>query len=83
MARAKEIVGELMRLDEDTRLFAELHEGCRPLITIARFQRDNLEGADPMQLAEMTLRIYQELAERAALMGKHFDIIRAAVRSTK
>jgi len=73
MALAKEIVGELMRLDEDTRLFAELHEGCRPLITIARFQRDNLEGADPLQLAQTTLRIYEDLAERAALLRSHLD----------
>ncbi|HQH52166.1 MAG TPA: glycosyltransferase family 9 protein [Candidatus Hydrogenedentes bacterium] len=78
---AKEIVGELMRLDEDTRLFAELHEGCRPLITIARFQRDNLEGADPMQLAETTLGIYRDLSERAALMRFHLSAIHRALHA--
>lgn len=79
MTLAKEIVGELMRLDEDARLFAELHEGCRPLITIARFQRDNLEGADPLQLAETTLRIYQDLAERCAIMRSQLHEARNAV----
>ena len=72
MALAKQIVGDLMRIDEDTRLFAEMHEGCQPLITIARFQRDNLEGADPLQLAETTLRIYQDLAERCAIIRGQF-----------
>ncbi len=81
IATAREIVGELMRLDEDTRLFAELNGGCRPLISIARFQRDNLEGADPMPLAEMTQEIYRELSERAALMRAHFDAIRVAMHA--
>lgn len=75
MALAKEIVGELMHLDEDTRLFAEIHEGCRPLITIARFQRECLEGADPLQLAHMTLQIYQDLAERCAIFRTLFNAI--------
>ncbi|HOF40914.1 MAG TPA: glycosyltransferase family 9 protein [Candidatus Hydrogenedentes bacterium] len=79
---AREIVGELMRLDEDTRLFAELNEACRPLISIARFQRDNLEGADPAPLAEMTQEIYQDLLERAALMQLYFGVIRDAVAAT-
>lgn len=79
---AREIVGELMRLDEDTRLFAELNEACRPLISIARFQRDNLEGADPAPLAEMTQEIYQDLLERAALMQHYFAVIRDAVAAT-
>ena len=70
-----------MRLDEDTRLFAELNGGCRPLISIARFQRDNLEGADPMALADMTQEIYRELSERAAWMRVHFDAIRDAMRA--
>ena len=81
IAAAREIVGELMRLDEDTRLFAELNGGCRPLISIARFQRDNLEGADPMALADMTQEIYRELSERAAWMRVHFDAIRDAMRA--
>jgi hypothetical protein len=69
LAIAKQQVAELTRIDEEARLFAELHPACRPLTTMARFERDNLEGADPLALAETTMEIYRACAERARLMA--------------
>ncbi len=65
--RAKQLVAQLMRLDDDMRIFSELHPPCRPLTLIARFERDNLEGADPMKLAETTRGIYRACFSRARL----------------
>lgn len=67
MRRARDIVAELVRLDEEIRIFGEIHDACKPLVVIARFERDNLEGADPLRLAQTTLRIYRDLAQRAEL----------------
>ncbi len=68
MAQAKQYVGELMTLDEDSRIAGELHPPCKPLILIARFERDNLEGADPQVLAKTTHEIYGSCNTRARLM---------------
>lgn len=70
MAKAKELVAELMSLDEEMRIYSELHPPCRPLIGIARFERDNLEGADPFVLARTTLDIYRACFARARLMRR-------------
>ena len=70
MARAKQHVSELMVLDEEARVFSEVHPAGRPLILMARFERDNLEGADPIILASTTLDIYRACYARAKLMGK-------------
>lgn len=64
---ARDIVAELVRLDEQIRIFGEVHEPCKPLVAIARFERDNLEGADPLRLAQATLQIYRDLEHRAEL----------------
>lgn len=71
--RAKQLVTQLMRLDEDMRIFSELHPPCRPLILIARFERDNLEGADPVRLAETTRDIYRACFSRARLVERKLD----------
>jgi len=68
LQKAKEQVAGLTRHDEDIRLFGELHESTRPLVRISRYERDNLEGADPLHLAETTREIYEELAARARLV---------------
>lgn len=78
-AEAKVQVSELVQIDEEARLFAELHPACRPLTTMARFERDNLEGADPLGLAQTTLGIYQACEERARLMTAKLQRIRALV----
>jgi len=70
MDRAKQRVAELMALDEEMRLFSELHPACRPLIQLARYERDNLEGADPQVLAQTTLEIYRACYARARLMAQ-------------
>lgn len=70
MAQARQHVAELMALDEEARVFAEVHPACRPLTIMARFERDNLEGSDPRALAETTLGIYEACAARAALVAE-------------
>ncbi|MBI3118763.1 MAG: glycosyltransferase family 9 protein [Candidatus Hydrogenedentes bacterium] len=75
MAKAKEVVAGLMRLDEQCRLHGELYPACRPLILMARFERDNLEGADPLFLAETTLNIYRACFARARLMEKKLGVV--------
>ena len=68
--KAQQIVNQLMALDEEMRLFSELHDACKPLILISRFERDNLEGADPVMLARTTLQIYRDCFVRATLTRK-------------
>ncbi len=70
MRKAHEAVEKLMLLDEEMRLFSELHQACRPLVRIARYERDNLEGADPQVLAKTTMQIYRDAFARARLMRK-------------
>jgi len=66
--KAQQSVQELIRLDEEMRLFGELHAPCRPLVLISKFERDNLEGADPLVLAQTTLQIYRDCHDRAELL---------------
>ncbi len=75
MSEARDRVHELVRLDEDIRLFGEVHGACRPLVVIARFERDNLEGADPLPLAETTLQIYRDLHSRADLVRQKLELV--------
>lgn len=75
LGKAKELVAALMRLDEEARVFSELNPPARPLILIARFERDNLEGADPRVLAKTTLDIYRACFARARLTEKKIDRI--------
>lgn len=82
MREAKEKVDRLMGLDEEIRLFGELHERCRPLIVIGRFERDNLEGADPLVLARATLQIYKDLQVRARLMCVKLETVSAVWHET-
>ena len=67
---AKSLVAQLMALDEEARVYSEVNPPCRPLILMARFERDNLEGADVMLLASTTLNIYRACAERATRMAE-------------
>ena len=67
--RARQLVAQLMALDEEMRLFSKLHPACRPLTRLARYERDNLEGADPLVLARTTLDIYRSCYARARLMA--------------
>lgn len=68
MKRARQIASELARLDEEMRVFSEVHPCCKPLALIARYERDNLEGSDPLNLAETTLGIYKDCEARASLV---------------
>jgi len=76
LGKAKELVAALMRLDEEARVFSELNPPARPLILIARFERDNLEGADPLVLAKTTLDIYRACFARARLTEKKIERIK-------
>ncbi len=73
MRDARAQVSKLMALDEQIRLFGELHDAVKPLVLIGRFERDNLEGADPVVLAETTLGIYRDLRTRSELMVTKLD----------
>ncbi len=77
MKFAQQVVADLMRLDEEIRLFGEVHPVCRPLVAIARFERDNLEGADAVLLAKTTREIYYGMFARARLAGQKLARIRA------
>lgn len=73
--QARQQVQHLMALDEQARLHSELHPACRPLAMMARFERDNLEGADAMHLAAVTLAIYEACSDRAEGMARALDLI--------
>ena len=75
MGKAQQYVTQLGQVDEEMRLFSELHHSCRPLVRIARYERDNLEGADPQVLARTTLQIYRDGFARARLMQKKIDLV--------
>ena len=79
MRMAQTRARELMTLDEDTRVYAELNRACKPLVAIARFERDNLEGADPALLARTTLAIYENTRDRARSLTKKLDIVCSAL----
>jgi hypothetical protein len=68
--RAKVLVSALVGLDEEIRVYGEIHNATKPLVIIARYERDNLEGADAKVLAETTLKIYRDCAARCEAMLK-------------
>ncbi len=72
---AKSLVSQLMALDEEARVYSEVNPPCRPLILMARFERDNLEGADVMLLATTTLNIYRACADRSELMAEKLYLL--------
>lgn len=74
---ARNLVAQLMALDEEARVFSEVHPHCRPLILMARFERDNLEGANPQLLAKTTLEIYRACRDRAGLMVDKLNLTAA------
>lgn len=76
--KAEELVGHLMALDEEVRILGELHRPLRPLVSIQRFERDNLESAAAAPLAETTLRIYEDCLARASLLCEKFTSIHRA-----
>ena len=67
---AKTLVARLMALDEEARVFSEINPPCKPLILMARFERDNLDGTDPRVLAKTTLEIYRACRTRSLLMAE-------------
>ena len=77
MAAAREYVEKLMQLDERMRLHGELHPACKPLVLIARFERENLEGADPIDLARTTRNIYNATNTCCSLLNNILDQIAA------
>jgi len=76
MGEAKAIVARLMALDEETRVYSEVHPPLRPLVLLARFERENLEGVDALPLAQTTLQIYSDLETRARLLLTKLERLR-------
>ncbi|MCC6154238.1 MAG: glycosyltransferase family 9 protein, partial [Candidatus Hydrogenedentes bacterium] len=81
MRQAQTRARELMALDEDTRVYAELNRACKPLVAIARFERDNMEGADPTLLAKTTLTVYENTRDRARALSKKLQMAQDALGS--
>lgn len=77
MRDARALVDNLMRLDDRMRALGERRPGCRPLVLMARFERDTLEGADPHALAETTRGIYAACAARARLAAEKLAAVAA------
>ncbi len=75
LALAQQSVQVLNEVDEEMRLFGELHAAAKPIVRIAQFERDNLEGADAMGLAQTALEIYQSCHDRASLFMKKIDLV--------
>ncbi|HPO16762.1 MAG TPA: glycosyltransferase family 9 protein [Candidatus Hydrogenedentes bacterium] len=73
--KARQLVAELMALDEEGRVYSEIHPPCRPLILLARYERDNLEGSDPVALAQTTLGIYRACFARARLTSRKIELV--------
>jgi len=71
---AQQAVVRVSAIDEEMRLHGELHEACRPLVHIAKFERDNLEGANPVVLAQTTLQIYRDCKARAQLSAEKITL---------
>jgi hypothetical protein len=70
MKRASQMVEELVGIDLELRLSGDRCLVSKPLVMLARFERDNLEGSDPNRLARRTLKIYQDCFGRARMAGK-------------
>jgi hypothetical protein len=79
---ARETVARLMRIDEEARILGEVHEAVKPMVLITRFERDNLEGADPEHLARETGRIYRDLGRRARIMLAVMEDFRRVLAET-
>lgn len=79
MVAARDAVRTLTRLDEEARVHSEMNPPCKPLTTIARYERDNLEGADPVRLAETTRQIYADGHARATLMHDKLETLLRAL----
>ncbi len=80
-AASQEYVRSLMNLDEKIRLLGELHPEIKPLTSAAGFERNNLEGSNPLSLAQATWQIYHELQTRCRVMEGKLDRIMALYES--
>ncbi len=68
--RAREQVKLLTEIDEQIRIYGELNPYLKPITLVTKFERDNLEGSNPLDLAKQTLNIYRGGYERSTLMAK-------------
>jgi len=68
--RAREQVKLLSEIDEQIRIYGELNSYLKPITLVTKFERDNLEGSNPLELAKQTLNIYRGGYERSTLMAK-------------
>jgi ADP-heptose:LPS heptosyltransferase len=77
LRKAQQFVSELTRIDDEMRIHGELHGPCKPLVLISRYERDNLEGANPLELAQTTRQIYDDCRSRALLTAQKIDRLAA------
>jgi hypothetical protein len=67
-SRARDLVRRLSGLDEEIQVYGELYPETGPIVSSVKFERDNLEGADPLVLAQTTFEIYRSCVERCRLV---------------
>jgi len=72
-ATLQQTVQELNRLDESLRVLGKSEEYLQPLSSIFFFEKENLEGDDPVLLAQHTLQMYRDAEQRARLMAGKLD----------
>lgn len=70
ITKAKEQVKLVNEVDEQIRIFSEINPYLKPLANVTKFERDNLEGNNPLELCKQTLNIYRGGYERANAMAK-------------
>lgn len=68
--KAREQVKLLTEIDEQIRIYGELNPYLKPITLVTKFERDNLEGSNPLDLAKQTLNIYRGGYERSTLMAR-------------
>lgn len=73
MAGARAIAADSSRIDDKIRIFGAMHEAIRPITAIAGYERDNLEDAPALVLAQESLARYERVRERAQRLRKKLD----------
>lgn len=68
LARARDLVRRLAGLDDEIQVYGELYPETGPVVSSVKYERDNLEGADPLVLAQTTFEIYRACGERCRLV---------------
>ena len=78
IAAASAITAGLSGIDREIRIFGAMHEVLRPITAIAGYERDNLENAPAVVLAQESLARYKRVHARAQRLSVKLDLLRPA-----